>query len=147
MTFDNFSTAYLYRLLMELSCFYVDDICQLSFDEDVETNSFSAEYEDYISVFKTLGFSFDNNQKYKLFSKQKCDDLALNMFGTKRLSLKQFYIFLMNKALITNLELQIYGSFMEYCGDHRNYITTNECIKLIKYLKTNEIIHGKMYSL
>eukprot|EP00488_Nonionellina_sp_1-RS-2012_P004359 TRINITY_DN9794_c0_g1_i1.p1 TRINITY_DN9794_c0_g1~~TRINITY_DN9794_c0_g1_i1.p1 ORF type:complete len:145 (-),score=22.71 TRINITY_DN9794_c0_g1_i1:10-444(-) len=117
-----FVVAYLYRLLMELSCFYIEDLCSVSFGCDSTSAAATAAYDDYICVFKTLGFKTED----ALFSKSHCDSLALCMFGSKQLSLSQFYVFLMNKAMINNLELQIYGSFVEYSGDDRDYITTAE---------------------
>lgn len=66
MTFDAFSTAFLYRMLMELSCFYIDDICELSFDETEDGKALVAEYEDYYPVLQTLGFVDDRDRRAKV---------------------------------------------------------------------------------
>ena len=151
MTFDAFSTAYFYRMLMELSCFYIDDLCALSFDEeeDDDGTSLTAEYEDYFPVLQTLGFVDDRSSTGNavLCSQSTCDAMAVRMFGATKLSMKQFYVFLMNRAFVTNLELQIYGVFKEFCGDHRDYVTSKECVRLLLYLAENGFVHGTMYSM
>ncbi len=44
--------------------------------------------------------------------------------------------------MINNLELQVYASFKQYSGDHRNYINSNEFVQSVEFLKNNQTIHG-----
>ena len=65
--FDKFASfqfrSYLYRLLAELSFFFIDELCELSFDEAT-----AIEYDDYLPVLSTLGLELQMHGAFLEFA-------------------------------------------------------------------------------